>query len=100
MRFDTPVFFRRVIPGKYDTTTGDYKPDKIQEERRLASVTNSGTETMQIVYGSIKQGSLTVRLQNHYKEPFDNIRIGDKVYQVDMSRKLPVKHTFVVSEVQ
>lgn len=100
MRFDTPVFFRRVIPGEYDTATGDYKPDKIQEERRLASVTNSGTETMRIVYGSIKQGSLTVRLQNHYNEPFDNIRIGDKVYQVDMSRKLPVKHTFVISEVQ
>ena len=100
MRFDTPIYFRTVKPGEYDASTGNYGEDTITEEKRLASVTDSTTETMNLVYGGIKQGSKTVRLQNHYNEPFDQIKIGDKVYRVDKERKLRVKHTFVVSEVQ
>jgi hypothetical protein len=63
-------------------------------------VTHTTTETLNLVYGEIKQGSLTVRLQNHYSEPFDRLRIGDKVYRVDRARPLLRKYTLVVSEVQ
>lgn len=100
MRYDTPVYFQRIIPGKYDTSTGNYAPDDVTEERRYASVTNSGIETINLVYGELKQGSLTIRLQNHYIEPYDRIRIGKKIYRVDMSRPLRVGHSFVISEVQ
>nr|DAF28441.1 MAG TPA: ASCH domain protein [Caudoviricetes sp.]DAJ14583.1 MAG TPA: ASCH domain protein [Siphoviridae sp. ctdzB12] len=55
---------------------------------------------MNLVYGAIKQGSKTVRLQMHYKKPFDLIRIGNVLYRVDFERKLRTKHVFVVSEVQ
>ena len=55
---------------------------------------------MQVIYGMIKQGSLTIQLQNHYDCPFDQIRIGNKIYKVDYSRKLRTKQTFIVSEVQ
>lgn len=100
MRFETPIYFQRIKPGEYDQTTGDYAPDTVAETKCYASVTNSGTETLQIVYGELKQGSLTVRLQNHYTEPFDSIRIGDNQYRVDLARKLRTKHVFVISEVQ
>ena len=100
MRFDTPIYFQTVKPGEYDASTGDYGEDATTEEMRLASVTDSTTETLTMVYGGIKQGSKTVRLQNRYAKPFDQIRIGEKVYKVDRERKLRVKHTFVVSEVQ
>lgn len=86
--------------GEYDPETGDYREDTIQETKRLASVMNTGEETLKLLYGSIKQGSLTIQLQNHYNAPFSRIRIGETVYQVDVSRKLRVKHTFIVSEVQ
>lgn len=86
--------------GEYDEPTGDYGEDTISEEKRHASVTDTGTETMNLVYGSIKQGSKTVRLQTHYKELFDRIRIGNALYRVDLERKLRTKHVFVVSEVQ
>lgn len=86
-------------PGEYDESTGDYGDDTISEEKRHASVTDTGTETMNLVYGSIKQGSKTVRLQTHYKKSFDRIRIGDALYRVDFERKLRTKHVFVVSEV-
>ena len=100
MRFDTPVYFQRVISGDYDATTGNYGPDVVHETKIYASVTNTGTETLKIVYGGLKQNSLTLRLQNHYNAPYDRIRINDKLYNVDRSRKLRIKHTFVVSEVQ
>ena len=99
MRYDTPVFFQRVQPGEYDQKTGDYGPDTITETKKYASVTSSGVNTLQLVYGEIRQGSLVVRLQQHYKEPFDRIRIGEKLYKADLSRPLRNGHTFVVSEV-
>ncbi len=100
MRYDTPVYFQEITPGKYDPETGDYKEDTIQETKCLASVVNTGEETLKLLYGSVKQNSLTIQLQNHYNAPFSRIRIGEAIYQVDASRKLRVKHTFIVSEVQ
>lgn len=100
MRCDTEVFFQSITTGEYDESTGDYKDDTISEEKRRASVTDTGTDTMNLVYGSIKQGSKTVRLQTQYRKPFDRIRIDDTLYRVDFERKLRTKHVFVVSEVQ
>ena len=100
MRCDTEVFFQSIVPGEYDEATGDYRDDTVSEEKRHASVTDTGTETMNLVYGSINQGSKTVRLQTHNKKSFDCIRIGNALYRVDFERKLRTKHVFVVSEVQ
>ncbi|RJU65911.1 hypothetical protein DW709_09680 [Coprococcus sp. AM27-12LB] len=100
MRCDTEVFFQSISPGEYDESTGDYKEDTVLEEKRHASVTDTGTDTMNLVYGAIKQGSKTVRLQIHYKKTFDRIRIGSTLYRVDFERKLRAKHVFVISEVQ
>jgi hypothetical protein len=100
MRFDTPIYFQRIKPGEYDTSTGDYREDITTSVLRYASVTDSSTQTMNLVYGEIKQGSLTLRLQNHYTAPFDNIKIGKKVYRVDSVRSLRARQVFIVSEVQ
>lgn len=99
MRYDTPVYFQRVTSGEYDPETGNYGEDAVSETQKYASVMDTGTEMLKIVYGNIRQGSLTVQLQNHYKKPFDRIRVGDKAYCVDYTRKLRTKHIFVVSEV-
>lgn len=100
MRCDTEVFLQSVMTGEYNESTGDYGDDIIYEEKRHASVTDTGTDTMNLVYGAIKQGSKTVRLQMHYKKTFDRIRIGNALYRVDFERKLRTKHVFVISEVQ
>lgn len=99
MRFDTPVYFQK-LKSVYDPDTGNYTDTVEREDKRLASITNTGDESLKLFYGGIKQGSFVFRLQNHYTAPFDRIKIGDKFYCVDFSRKLKVKHTFVVSEVQ
>lgn len=100
MRFDTPVYFQTVKAGAYDASTGNHGEDIITEEKRYASVTDTGIETLNILYGEIRQGVKTVRLQNYYSKPFDRVRIGEKVYRVDRARPLRLKYTLIVSEVQ
>ena len=100
MRYDRRVFFQRITPGEYDPDTGNCSEDHIVETPRYASVMDTGETLMKLVYDGPKQGSLTIQLQNHYTEPFDRIRVGEKIYSVDLSRKLRLKHTFVISEVQ
>lgn len=100
MRYDTPIYFQTVKKGEYDPDTGNYTEGKPTEDKVFASVTDSRAETLNLVYGEIKQGCYTVRLQNIYRKPFDRIRIEDKLYRVDFSRKLRLKHIFVISEVQ
>lgn len=95
MRYDTPVYFQ-TIKSEYDSATGNSGISILTEERRNASVTDSGTDTLTLVYGGIKQGSKTIRLQRPYEKSFDRIRIGEKFYQVDFSRK---GRNFVVSGV-
>lgn len=99
MRYDVPIYFQRIASGAYDPSTGDYGNDTVVETLRYASVMDTRTETMRLIYGEVRQGSRIIHLQNHYTEPFDRIRIGEKVYAVDLRRKLRVKETFVVSEV-
>lgn len=100
MRYDTPVYFQKVTPGKYDPKTGNYAKDIIAEVKVYANVTDTGTETLRLIYGQLKQGSKVIRLQNSYDYVFDSIRIGDDVYGVDFIRKLKPKAVFIVSEVQ
>jgi hypothetical protein len=100
VRFDTPIFFQTITAGVYNPADGNYSGDGLTEEMRYAAVTDTGDDTLHLVFGEIKQGVKTVRLQNHYDKPFDQIRIGEKVYKVKRERLLRHKHIFIVSEVQ
>lgn len=100
MRYDTPVYFQKITPGEYDPKTGNYADDTVEEAMRYASVMDTGTDMLKLVYDGPKQGSLTIQLQTHYEEPFDRIRVGNTLYNVDYSRELRTKQVFVVSEVQ
>lgn len=98
MRYDVPIYFQK-NEEVYDPDTGDYEETSVTENLRYASVIDTTTQMIQIVYGRIKQGSLTIHLQNHYDYPFDQIRIGQTIYKVDYSRRLRNKQTYIVSEV-
>ena len=99
MRYDTPIYFQQLITGEYDPKTGNYGEDQVMETQRLAAVMETNTETMRILYGMIRQGSVTVHLQNRYEQAYDRIRIGDRVYQVDLRKNLRVKQVLVLTEV-
>ena len=50
-----PIYFQRVTAGAYDPETGDYGSDTVTEVPRYAAVMDTRTETMQLVYGEIRQ---------------------------------------------
>lgn len=100
MRYDTPVYFQLEKQGEYDQATGNYAEGELTETKVYANVADAGAETVRLVYGQLKQNSKAIQLQNHYKEAFSGIRIGDRCYRVDFERKLRTKHVFIVSEVK
>lgn len=99
MRFDKEVYFY-TEKSDYNAKTGDYDRLTPSEVPRMASVNQTETAMIRMVYDSIPQESLTVRLQNKYKKPFDYIRIGKNIYKVDKRIDLYTKQAFIVSEVQ
>ena len=99
MRYDTPIYFQLIRQGIYDPKTGDYADSEPVETKVYADVTNTSTDTKQILYGDIKRNSKVIRLQQHYTRTYNRIRIGDKQYGVDDERKLRTKHVLIVSEV-
>lgn len=100
MRFDKEIYMQSAPKRIYDETSGDYIEEKGQENKLYADVTDAKSETINIIYGQIKQGVLVIRLQNHYTGPYEFIRIGSKRYKVDYERKLSRMHVLIVSEVQ
>lgn len=100
MRYDTPIYFQKKTEGNYNTETGDYDDDLVEEKEIYGAVSNTSMEMMNIVYGQINQTSLTVHLQNHYEDTFDSIRINQKVYKVDNRTEYKVKESLVLSEVK
>lgn len=100
MRYDKPIYFQRYVQGSYNENTGNYEDGSPVEEMVMASVMDTKTQTMMQIYGQIRKGSLTCHIQNIYQKPFDHIRIGTKKYKVDYSRRLRIKESFILSEVQ
>jgi hypothetical protein len=98
MRYDKTVYFQKV-ETQYNKETGDYEVTETTETKRQAAITQTGIKTIMMVYQQIPEESLTVRIQNHYMDDFDYIRIGDTQYKVDRRLDLPVRQVFVVSEV-
>lgn len=100
MRYDTPIYFQSIKQGEYDINTGNYDNETIEEVKRYASVQNTSMQTLNIVYGDIRQESKTISLQTPYYELFDRIRIGSRLYKVDSMNSHLTKQSFIVSEVQ
>lgn len=99
MRADTPVFFIQEGEEIYDEATGDYEKSEPVEHEVYANVTETGVERMNLLYGELKQGSKTIRLNHKFALEFDTIRIGDDEYQVDFIRNYRKKMTVEVSKI-
>lgn len=63
MRYDTPIYFQKLTPGEYDPATGNYGEDTISEDMKSASVMDTGTNTMMLVYSGIKEKMLIQQQQ-------------------------------------
>lgn len=100
MRYDKLINFCSIDGETYNNQTGDYEGGTLSEVPVFASVMDTSEEAMRIVYGKLKQGSLTIQIQNHFDEYYEYIEVDDKKYTVDYTRRFRTKQIFIVSEVQ
>lgn len=100
MRYDTKIELVRTDPGRFNPETCNYEGRTETKTPLYASVMDTRMEMVRLVYGSLRQGTLTIHVQNHIEQPFDWIDVRGRRYRVDWRRKLRTKETFIVSEVQ
>ncbi|MBE6005594.1 MAG: hypothetical protein E7238_00220 [Sarcina sp.] len=109
MRCDTQIYFvtegkRALITDRSSQDYGGYTNGQAAEVDMMADVTDTQTSTQQLVYGKLREGSVTVRLNGHHLEPFDHIRIIDrntgvsKLFDVDAVRHLRQRSVFICHE--
>ena len=97
MRYDTKVIFQQVENTYLDN--GDYAETVVEEHIEYASIQNTDIQTMHIVYGEIRQGSITLSLQNYVGYTFNRVLINGKPYTVDQAINLRVKKAYILSEI-
>ena len=109
MRCDTQIYFvtdgeREMITDPQSADYGGYADLETTEVGMLADVTDTKTSTQQLVYGKLREGSRTVRLNRQYVAPFHHIRIVDrgtgasKLFDVDAFRHLRHRSVFICHE--
>lgn len=99
MRYDRKVLFQ-LVESVYNTSTGDYEEQVTSEHAEYASVVDTDIQTMQILYGGIKQGGITMHLQNKVPYTFNRIMYDGKPYMVDQVINQRVKQAYVLSQWQ
>lgn len=98
MRMDTKVYFVTESKPVYDPATGDYISGEPIKEPMWANVSDTGTTRMTLLYGSIKRGAKTIRLNNSYNKKFDYIEIDGKTYSDTLGKRGQNKTVYEVSE--
>ena len=98
MRSDKRIYFVKEGEEVYHYDTGDYITTEPIKHEAWANVSDTGTERMQLIYGALKQGAITVRIRGKYEKEFDYILVDDKKYKVDAFRTFRNDQAFNLSE--
>ena len=98
MRYSVPIYFVKETEPVYDYETGDYVDGEPIKHEAWANVSDTGTERMQLIYGALKQGAITVRIVGKYDKEFDYIEVEGKKYNVDAFRTCRNDQAFNLSE--
>ena len=98
MRYDKRVYFVKESEDEYDYSTGDYVTTEPVKHEVWANVSDMGTQRQTLVFGALKQGALTIRIQNKHEQPFDYIEVGGQAYNVASTRTFRHDQAFEASE--
>lgn len=102
MRYGRKVWFVNEAESVYDETTGDYTDPVVERIFRNASISTTGEEAQNMLYGKIKEGALTILIQNTVEAPFQYMEVDEEgnKYLVDNKRKTRRGLVLRVSESQ
>ena len=99
MRYDKRIYFVKEGEDVYDYTTGNHIPGEAIKTEAWANISDMGTERQTLIFGGLKQGALTVRIQGKYEKPFDYIEHDGKTHKVENARTFRNDQVFEVSEI-
>lgn len=91
------MYIRTLVPGKYNESTGNYDDDKVSEYMVMASVMGLKDETVQLLFGKLRDDCLVAHTQRYLV--FNRVRIGAETYEVIKRRKLRRKGAYYLQEV-
>lgn len=83
MRFDKIIYLVEKGTSKFDYGTGNTKVDEPIKKKFYASISDTGTERMSLLYGGVRQNALTVTLKNAVIQNIDYLEIDGKKYNID-----------------
>lgn len=83
MRFDKVIYLVGKGTSKFDYETGNTKVDEPIKKKFYASISDTGTERMSLLYGGARQNALTVTLKNVNAQNIDYLEIDGKKYNID-----------------
>ena len=98
MRYDKKIYFVKQGKDVYDYDTGNYIAGEPVKEEVWANVSDMGTQRQTLIFGALKQGALTIRIQNKHEQPFDYIEVDGQPYSVASTRTFRHDQAFEVSE--
>lgn len=99
MRYDKKIYFVKEGEDEYDYATGNYVTTEPIKHEAWANVSDMGTQRQTLIFGGLKQGALTVRIQGKYEKPFDYIEHDGKTHKVENTRTFRNDQVFEVSEI-
>lgn len=98
MRYDTKALFQ-YVEDDYDSI-GDYAETVKEEHTEYVSIASTDIQTMHLIYGEIRQGSITMHMQNYVPYAFNRVVINDVKYSVDQAFDLRFKKAYILSQCQ
>lgn len=98
MRFDQKIKLVKEGTPIYNPQTGNYDSTEGTEQKLWVNVSDMTEERMSFLFGGLKQGAYTIRLQGQVLRKFDYVEMNGKKYNVNQQRVLRRFTTLQVSE--
>lgn len=100
MRCDQIIYLCQNGRSKYNDKTGDYETSEPIKIKRYAHINDMGDEKMNMLFGKLTEGALTVRLNAPYADKVDYIEYKGTKYEIKQRKKLGTKESFHVAKAQ
>lgn len=101
MRYtDEITFVKESSESHYDPESGEWIEDEPERTKRLANVTDMGTDRSVKVFGDIREGAKVIRTMPLFSVPeFDVVEIEGKTYKESTVRNPLGRNSLIVQEV-
>ena len=97
MRYDKLVEFVTTGQKIYNEDTGDYEMKGEQVVKRMASISNTGEEKLNLLFGKIDQDMLTIRIKTPIIGHFSFVKYKGVDYVVKYAKNLRQEQVFYLA---